>query len=417
MTYREEEFVLSDKDLKALKTQLMTFNPEKSPFHKEYQHWENQLNEMFGSGYTRSDHADLKRWLDTPRAFDAVILHSFNMLSVIYRLALYTGRIDGVAADRMFSPRYLPTRQEVVDAFRLDIPGPENWRFTKHNDGVELARRVEDYNRDFSGIFHNMSFATFVAHFMDTHMSALPLKFHCKATATLLIPTQEYINTLADYLVKRAKAYKAEDVPILEVGAGTGRLSFLLNETEAFKEAGLKCIATDIQPLMNPFMVGYGRSERHRFQAFDVEAINENEAVEKYQSAIILCQMMPNGVDWPAGWRKHKSLCEYVLVGPSDGVACGRPWDTWGVVWGDQLKVKFLPSFVADGFKKVYIDDVSRHVLGQDEHPQCHSQNRCVSFRRMTAIERVARSAVLFIQPFMFVGFFTGLAYYTLPAE
>eukprot|EP01059_Diplonema_ambulator_P005122 TRINITY_DN14848_c0_g1_i1.p1 TRINITY_DN14848_c0_g1~~TRINITY_DN14848_c0_g1_i1.p1 ORF type:complete len:572 (+),score=167.69 TRINITY_DN14848_c0_g1_i1:52-1716(+) len=416
VVYREEQFTLTDAELAAFKVQPAEIRVGKTNVEAEYTWWESHLDEMFSIGYTYSDYEEMRRWIASPKNFNAVVLHQFNVLALIYKVCAYTRRIDALAAEKMLSPRYLPTWQEVVDAFRLDIPEPQNWRPMHPITAIELARRIDDYNRNFNGIYNNISYPTFAPHFFDTHVSCHPLKYHCKATATIIVPTQEYINSLAEYLVSRALTYKAQSVPILEVGSGTGRLSWLLNQTDAFKEAGIKAVATDLSPVMNPFLLHFNRSERAKFQAFDNEAISEQEAVEKYCPAIIVCQMMPNGVDWPKNWRKNNCVLEYVLVGPPDSIACGQPWATWGVSWGTNIR-QFTPPFFAEGFKKLYLDNISRYLIGQDEHAQCPGLNRVVSFRRMTPFERFIRTTLHRSKAIAFVSFFVGLAYLTLPEE
>ncbi|KAJ9457785.1 hypothetical protein DIPPA_34751 [Diplonema papillatum] len=417
VVYNEEETIIPEELLAQLKIQLLAIRPEKSKLEEEYRWWENQLNDMLSLGYTFSDYEELRRWVAVQKNLQAVILHNFNLLLQVYRICVFTSRIDGVAADKLFAPRYLASWHEITEAFRLDIPEPHAWRPMKPQDAIELVRQVDDYNRGFNGVYNNMSYATLMPHFFDTHVSTHPFKFHCRATGTMLMPSREYIDTLAAYLVERARAFKADTVPILEVGAGTGRLSYHLNQTEAFRSSGIRSIATDATPLLNPFVLQFPRSEQSRFEPFDNEAINESDAVKKYNPAIIICQMMPNGVDWPENWRKNPHVLEYVLIGPADSISCGKPWKTWGVSWGSQVR-GLTPTFIRDGFKKVYVDSISRYLITQDDHVQCTGLSRVVSFRRMTALERVFRRNLLYRgRPVLFVAFFTLLAYLTLPED
>lgn len=74
---------------------------------------------------------------------------------------------------------------------------------------------------------------------------------------------------------------------------------------------------------------------------------------------------MPSGVDWPADWRKVKSVKEYILIGETTSGAVGNSWTTFGERRGvdndpDEGEV---PPFEQEGWKKEILHDVSENVL------------------------------------------------------
>ena len=410
--------IISDEDAKKLRYKTVTVAWEKTSIAIEYRKWEQKMEEIFDFGFAAPELIELKKIVNTPKGHSAVSLYQHNTLGVLYRAFMYTGRIDGLGAEKLFSPRYLPTWAEVDDIFKLDLAKPHQWKPLSATKAIDKVRLLDDYNRDYNGYFHNVSYATFMSYFSDLHMSALPLKYHCKCTGTLIVPTQEYIDSLATYLVERSLAFKSIDVPVVEVGSGSGRLSYFLNENEIIKKAGLTVIATDQNPITSHGLLGIPSNDIDLFKPFKNEALSHEEAVLKYKPAIIISQMTPNGVDWTASWRSKPFVLEYVLIGIPDSPSSGKAWQTWGVVWGSASAVRIIPPYVRDGFKKTYLDNISRYLIGQDEHGQCQGLHRAVSFKRLTAPEHIIRRHLVpKMVPILFVSFFIGLAYLSMPEE
>ena len=116
--------------------------------------------------------------------------------------------------------------------------------------------------------------------------------------------TSEGVDALARYLKARQTQLGCTSKPIVEVGAGLGRLAHLLNATGMF-DAGGGVIATDPQP--------DDQCEPHNVR-FPLEPIDAAEAMRRHQPHIVLIAWMEFGADFTADLRGAR-VKEYVLIG------------------------------------------------------------------------------------------------------
>lgn len=136
--------------------------------------------------------------------------------------------------------------------------------------------------------------------------------------------TKEYIQSLAGYLLQRAKEMGAKPNPYeclkaVEVGAGDGRLSFFLqNELENTAPGLIELVATDnhsekgINPVLKDF----------------VKKMDCQDALS-HQPQIVISSWMPRGEDWTVNFRDTASMQEYILIGDiKKGETCGTR-ETW----------------------------------------------------------------------------------------
>jgi hypothetical protein len=108
---------------------------------------------------------------------------------------------------------------------------------------------------------------------------------------------------------------------ILEVGAGDGTLSKILNDR------GFNVIATD----------DYSWLFKKRY--FKVNKISYKKALEKYKPDIVINSWMPLGTDWTKDFRKTKSVKHYITIGEVDA-CCGGDWTdrkTWPITRLDKV--------------------------------------------------------------------------------
>jgi len=146
--------------------------------------------------------------------------------------------------------------------------------------------------------------------------------------------TKEFIRELFRYIetscVEIKKKQGLDEVLVLEVGAGTGQLTWLLiqeyNKSRQENNVRIKFLATD---------TGLW-SERHSAGAVNELDIVKNssfvKALEEFSPNLVLCSWMPMEQDWTEDFRKCPSVEEYVLIGEVDDGCCGHPWKTWGQV-------------------------------------------------------------------------------------
>eukprot|EP00662_Eupelagonemidae_sp_cell21_P028268 gene28268-49585_t len=204
VTFREEHFALEDAEIE--RAQVHVHIPQLgNDMKKAYEWFEGKMHEMIGpDGYDDNQYKELKSWYDTnKRAGKPPDVLNFNTQatkSFIYRLCLYTGRIDVSASQRMFSPRYLPNWDEVVSAFRLDLPDPEAWEPANMEEQAGLVSEYDEWNKDSTGVYRQMGRAGIITHLAGYHQSFHPLKHHCELSGgTNIFPTQEMIRALSEY--------------------------------------------------------------------------------------------------------------------------------------------------------------------------------------------------------------------------
>ena len=190
------------------------------------------------------------------------------------------------------------------------------------------------------------------------------------------ILTEEYLNALADYCVKRAEHYSAsakKPLLLLEIGAGSGRLSHFLRKELTKKISGIiKVTATD-------------SGEFNIKPEFAVEKMTHKQALKKYQPDIVLCSWMPHQIDFSADFRQTDSVKEYILIGETDGGCCGDDWKTWGCLSSNERtsKKESIAPYQADGFIREDLDKLSRLQICRTDFPGMGVRHsRTVSFIR-----------------------------------
>ena len=130
------------------------------------------------------------------------------------------------------------------------------------------------------------------------------------------VRTTDGVRALAKYLKARlieleAEGWEPGGLPIIEVGAGNGRLSHLLNETCLIKvprEAALgRGIELSVEVRASDKDAGVDGD-------FWVERMDAPEAVQKHDPLIVIAAWMPGDADWTPAFRAG-GVCEYILIG------------------------------------------------------------------------------------------------------
>lgn len=165
-------------------------------------------------------------------------------------------------------------------------------------------------------------------------------------------PTAEFVSGLADYLAGRLAAITPAvgTVPrILEVGAGQGRLSFLVDK--ALRERG---VAADV------FAVDTFNWQGSKESPSVASEMDFRSALDTVQPDIVIGAWLPSTekfgaddlYDWTKDFRKTPSVKEYILIGEPDLTATP---EAWGEYWDfDTMSVRPSPhpEYEKDGFIK-----------------------------------------------------------------
>lgn len=149
--------------------------------------------------------------------------------------------------------------------------------------------------------------------------------------------SSEYIQAFASYLQTN---HNPKDGPIIEVGAGDGRLSSYL------QEYGVPVIATDFQAkrtsrggtvdekLDSQGKVRFILDQReipanHVWSAptpfTKILRFTYQEALIHFQPSIIIASWMPLGSDWTTDFREYGSVRQYLVIGEGEGGCTGSP--------------------------------------------------------------------------------------------
>jgi len=154
--------------------------------------------------------------------------------------------------------------------------------------------------------------------------------------------TSEGIDALASYLRRRQHELGCTKKPILEVGAGSGRLAHLLNATGIISS---RVLASDLT------LIGEER--------FNVTQADATELVREKRPEIVLCAWMTFGSDGTKAWREA-GVREYLLIGDLGDPSGG----------GKQC---YSLSYEHPPYTRVIIEEVSRHLLHiKDARPWPH---------------------------------------------
>jgi len=238
--------------------------------------------------------------------------------------SLQQEHLSNAVLEKLKDPTYLPSRQEIINALIGRDEWPDKW--------IEF--------------------------------------FHTENNPTFEIFTKEYIEQLGNYLIEQSTQLQARagEATILEVGAGNGRLTHLLQEhLKRSNQKNIHIIPIDIGT--------YGIKP-----LFPVELLEHMSALEKYQPQIIISCWMANGSDQTPDFRANPAVQEYILIG--DDTCCGKPWETWGNPrWAPAPDA--VPPYQADGFQAQKLGEMSALQICRSDHPGKYDQSKTVAFKRL----------------------------------
>lgn len=318
------------------------------------------------------------------------------------------GRVDAAALRELRRPERLHPRAAWAAAFGAALPTPTEWGQPAPRDAFGLLERVQAARGALGGLSLQELLILSQPSSLDPAQSCTKLLFrdatqcpcakllnswHTDARAGWVTPfsffahhcvhfaevlTAESVTALARYLGARAAGHVAArsargapgaPPPILEIGAGGGRLAHHLNASGLLGTS--RVVATDPTP------TNYARKMLGDAEAADfaVEQLDDVSAIAAHAPELVLCSFMGVGQDWAARWRERR-VTEYVLVGTlGSGEGCYRA----------------LNDLATPGYSRTLLRDVSAHLL--DAHACARApaaaahaapaQLCAVSFRRL----------------------------------
>jgi len=292
---------------------------------------------------------------------------------------------------RAAAPNFLPTRDELIDMFKLQRVPVESWKRADPLD--QLARRKELTNQPEASI-SGWSFEDKLEAMGCAVWGRNAFNLCCEDTGRYEFLTQNFIDAITTYIEGRVLALGLGRDPIrgtlVEIGAGSGALSFFINQALEKRGNLLRCTATDPDHRPAPRQrVGVSAKDN----VYPVEPLDYKEALKKYRPKIVLCSWMPMGQDWSAEVRKTESVVEYILVGEADFGACGHNVLTWGQHELEEgtressassvvTKATEVAPYIRDNWERQDLDSISKWQMQRYDSDYYAGNSVTVAFRK-----------------------------------
>lgn len=173
------------------------------------------------------------------------------------------------------------------------------------------------------------------------------------------------IRELSLYFVDRISSLIARQdaevpIPIVEVGAGTGRLSYFLRQSIDRLLPG----CAQFHPIDS--------GEDGIISLAETDILDAAQAMDTYQPSLVICSWMAPKVDLTPIFRGNPSVREYILLG--EKACCGKYPETWSA---------------KDGFTAIDLVGIQKHQIGSmDQHMNRDKAmgniSSAVAFRRIS---------------------------------
>jgi len=273
---------------------------------------------------------------------------------------------------------YLPSRQEIIELFDLKRPPVQEWKRAKEIDHMSRKKQLLLAAKTTGDRVDRWSFEDKLEALGCAIYGRGAFNLCCEDTGRYEFLTKEFITQLATYLKARVDELGCDS--ILEVGAGSGALTYFINSELERLGCEARCIATDPD---------FRAAPRQRFgitaenSSYKIHECTCERALAKFKPKIVLCSWMPMDMDWTKQFRTSKSLEEYILIGEADFGACGDNWKTWGnQAFAPVAEQGNPPPYEADGWVRTDLDDVSRWQMQRYDNDYYAGNSVTVSFRR-----------------------------------
>jgi len=236
------------------------------------------------------------------------------------------GRIQPAMLPRLREARRVCSRRDWKQAFGVPLPKHKHWQ------PVSLRRDALAVRAKRDGL-HALTLAELLVlacpGVHESWNSPMSWFVQCAVHHSEILTT-EGVSALAQYLRRRQQELGCACDPILEVGAGCGRLAFLLNQTGLLTS---QVLASDVALLPT--------------SDFPVSVADASQLVQSLRPSLVLCAWMTFGQDWTSSWRQAE-VQEYLLIGDLGA--------------GDEARCYSL-SYEHPPYKRVLVEEVSQCLL------------------------------------------------------
>ena len=127
------------------------------------------------------------------------------------------------------------------------------------------------------------------------------------------ILNKEYVASLSVKLIDIIDWINQSTIKILEVWAWNGRLTHFLRQKclKKWFDGDMDFLSTDDYSW---FWYWNPEINMHENNCLNVEQINTENSIKKYNPDIIISSWMPNGIDWTTHFRGNENTKWYVLI-------------------------------------------------------------------------------------------------------
>lgn len=296
--------------------------------------------------------------------------HAWHMAKeLLLARMLHDRGLSAETVRRLTDLRCAPSRAEFASAFGQRLARPRRWEAPceANPSRTVLEPRIRAAGGDVAVL--TLEETLFVARPRLTAAWCSPLAYCVQNGIGHFAEalTSECVLELAKYLRDRratlcaaasarggSSSSSSSSPAIVECGAGSGRLTHLLNETGLLSPP---IIATDPTPQPSPFRV---------------QRMDDNESIRTHRPCLILCAWMSIGDDWTHRWRRQR-VDEYVLIGelggaPSrrarGGAAAGSLARSSGPACGGSPCYSLSECVDHAPYERVLLERVSSELLG-----------------------------------------------------
>eukprot|EP01006_Ploeotia_vitrea_P017346 TRINITY_DN48452_c0_g1_i1.p1 TRINITY_DN48452_c0_g1~~TRINITY_DN48452_c0_g1_i1.p1 ORF type:complete len:786 (+),score=110.61 TRINITY_DN48452_c0_g1_i1:23-2380(+) len=276
-------------------------------------------------------------------------------------------------------PTFVPTRTWLQENFALNLPDPADWEPCTLPELRSSLTRHLSTNKNLSPLaLHKATHQLLIHQLYNEYHSFTSFEDLNRQLKLSLVYTQEFISAMVDYLNKRIDQMDLKR-PLLEVGAGSGRLSWLLEKN------GLKLPihATDHRdvndrlPPTQHTRLGCDLSAWHSYT--NVQQLSVEDAMANTTPSMVLCSYMPQGVDWTTNFHTSDTVVEYLLL--CGGATAATEKFGTAATWADVAVENEADAFSHNGFGWSYQDELSRHLLDICDGDVVNGLARVASFQ------------------------------------